>query len=90
MFLDALVLDALETATIDQMDVVITRRVVVIYGDPTAAVNAWDFSRNGENKFSTTTKLSRNFQFLSSCDFLEQIRLQILKSLYDLFMFIMN
>lgn len=50
MFLDALAFAALATATTEQMDVVPTQRAGATCGDPTAVVNAWDFSRNGENK----------------------------------------
>lgn len=50
MFLGELVSDAQRTATIDPMDVARTLRVAATSGDPTADVNAWDFSRSGENK----------------------------------------
>lgn len=50
MFLGELVSGALQTATIDRMDVARMLHVVAISGVQTAGVNAWDFSRNGENK----------------------------------------
>lgn len=53
MFLGALAFDAPATVTTDPMDAAITHLVVATYGDPIAVVNAWDYSRNGENKFTT-------------------------------------
>lgn len=55
MFLGALAFVALATVTTERTDVVPTQRAVATFGDQIAVVNAWDFSRNGENKSKPAT-----------------------------------
>ena len=60
MFSDEHVSDARATATTDRTDAVRTRRADAIFGAPTADVNGWVSSKNGENKMTTTSKDKKN------------------------------
>ena len=80
MFLGALAFVARAAATTARADVVKIQRVDATCGDPTAVVNAWDFSRNGENK--STEDFCWNFP-----------RFQFLRwflSAFDLFSFVLD